>query len=56
MVTAQGTIRPTNKLIELPSIGIYELRDGKLAASRGVFDRMTLLVQLGLMPPPVPVR
>jgi steroid delta-isomerase-like uncharacterized protein len=52
MVTPQGTIPPTNKLIELPSIGIYELRDGKLAVSRGVFDRMTLLLQLGLMPPP----
>jgi hypothetical protein len=43
-------------MIDLPSIGIYELRDGKLAASRGAFDRMTLLVQLGLMPAPTAVR
>lgn len=56
MVTSAGTIPPTNKMIELPSIGVYELRDGKLAASRGAFDRVTLLVQLGLMPAPIAVR
>jgi predicted ester cyclase len=56
LVAPAGTIPPTNKMIELPSIGVYELRDGKLAASRGEFDRMTLLVQLGLMPAPIPVR
>jgi steroid delta-isomerase-like uncharacterized protein len=56
LVTSAGTIPPTNKMIELPSIGVYELRDGKLAASRGAFDRITLLVQLGLMPAPVAVR
>lgn len=56
MVTSAGTIPPTNKMIELPSIGVYELRDGKLAASRGAYDRVTLLVQLGLMPAPIAVR
>jgi steroid delta-isomerase-like uncharacterized protein len=56
LVTSAATIPPTNKMIDLPSIGIYELRDGKLAASRGAFDRMTLLVQLGLMPAPTAVR
>lgn len=56
MVTSAGTIPPTNKMIELPSIGVYELRDGKLAASRGAFDRVTLLAQLGLMPAAIAVR
>jgi len=56
LVTAQGTIPPTNKMIELPAIGVYELRGDKLAASRGQFDRITLMVQLGLMPAPAALR
>jgi hypothetical protein len=43
-------------MINLPSIGMFDLRDGKLAPSRGAFDRMKLLVQLGLLPAPIAVR
>lgn len=53
-ITPQGTIPPTNRSIELPAIGVWQLRDGKLAESRGEFDRMTLLAQLGLLPQPHP--
>jgi steroid delta-isomerase-like uncharacterized protein len=42
----------TGKTRNLPSIGIYDLRDGKLAASRGEYDRMTLALQLGLLGAP----
>ncbi|GAC1473972.1 MAG: hypothetical protein PVS3B2_20970 [Candidatus Dormibacteraceae bacterium] len=52
MVTPQGTIPPTGKSASLSSVGIYELRDGKLAGSRGMFDRMSVLSQLGLMGAP----
>lgn len=42
-------VPPTGRSIDLPSIGIYDLRDGKLAASRGQYDRLTLAMQLGLL-------
>jgi ketosteroid isomerase-like protein len=37
-------------------VTIFELRDGKLAASRGQFDRMTLAAHLGHLPDPAAVR
>lgn len=52
MVTPQGTIPPTGKSASLSSVGIYEVRDGKLAGSRGMYDRMSVLRQLGLMGAP----
>jgi steroid delta-isomerase-like uncharacterized protein len=52
LVTPQGTIPATGKHVSLPSIGIYELRDGKLAGSRGMYDRLDLMTQLGLMGAP----
>jgi len=51
-VTPQGTLPHTGKSVSLASIGIYELRDGKLAGSRGMFDRLDLMTQLGLVPAP----
>lgn len=56
LTTPQGVVPPTHKVIELSSIGIWELRDGKLAASRGEYDRLSLLAQLGLIPQPAPIR
>jgi steroid delta-isomerase-like uncharacterized protein len=53
LVTSQGTIPPTGKPLSLPMIGIFELREGKLASSRAQFDRMALAAQLGLLPGPV---
>ena len=52
MVTPQGSIPATGKSASLASIGVYELRDGKLAGSRGMYDRLSVLTQLGLMGAP----
>ncbi len=54
LVTPQGTIPPTGKTVSLASIAIYELRDGKLAGSRGMYDRLELISQLGLIGAPAP--
>lgn len=50
--TPQGMIPATQKSISLPEIAIFELRGGKLAGSRAIYDRLTLLAQLGLLPAP----
>lgn len=47
-----GTIPPTGKTIDVPSIGTYEIEDGKLVRSRGYFDQLAFLSQLGLLPEP----
>lgn len=52
-VTSQSTLPATNKHASLPTIAVYDLRDGKLINSRGQYDRLTLLSQLGLIPAPV---
>jgi steroid delta-isomerase-like uncharacterized protein len=52
MVTPQATIPPTGRHVDLSSIGIYELRDDKLAGSRGMYDGLDLMTQLGLLPGP----
>ena len=54
MVTPEMTVPATGKNVRLPSISIYELRDGKVAASRGMYDRLELITQLGLMGTPAP--
>ena len=51
-MTPRGTIPPTGKTVSLASIAVYELRDGKLAGSRGIFDRVDLLTHLGMMGEP----
>lgn len=51
--TAQGAIPATGKEATLPTIAIYVLRDGKLAYSHAEYDRMSLLMQLGLLPVPL---
>lgn len=50
--TPQGVIPATNKTFALSSIGIYDLRNGKLANSRGQYDRMGMAIALGLIPQP----
>lgn len=46
LVTQQGNVPPTGKTVSLPMIGIFELGDGKLAASRAQYDRMGLAAEL----------
>lgn len=50
--TPQGPLQPTGKVLGSEMIAIYELRDGKLAGSRGMYDRLGLAAQLGLLPAP----
>ena len=52
IVTPQATIPPTGKTASLRMIAIYEMRDGKVAGSRGLYDRLDLVTQLGLMGAP----
>jgi steroid delta-isomerase-like uncharacterized protein len=52
LVTPQATMPATGKSVSLSSIGVYELRDGKLMGSRGMYDRLSLITQLGLMGAP----
>jgi predicted ester cyclase len=54
LVTPQGTIPPTGRAVNLASIAVYELHDGKLAGSRGTYDRLDLMTQLGLIGAPAP--
>lgn len=55
MVTPQGPVPATGKSASVSSIGVYELREGKLAGSRGMYDRLSVITQLGLMPGPAAV-
>lgn len=52
-VTPQGTLPRTDKSVSVASIIVYELRDDKLAGSRGTFDRLDLMTQLGLLGAPI---
>jgi steroid delta-isomerase-like uncharacterized protein len=52
LATPQGTIPPTGRAVSLASMSVYELRDGKLSGSRGMFDRLDLMTQLGLVGAP----
>jgi steroid delta-isomerase-like uncharacterized protein len=49
IASPRGTIPPTGRDVNLASIAIYELRDGKLAGSRGMYDGLALMTQLGLL-------
>jgi steroid delta-isomerase-like uncharacterized protein len=52
LVTPDGEIPATGKMVELPGVSICELRDGKIAVRRDYFDNVALMSQLGLMPGP----
>ncbi len=52
--THQGSfmgIAPTGKKIVLKGISIYKIANGKLVESWGTYDRMSLMQQLGAIPP-----
>jgi steroid delta-isomerase-like uncharacterized protein len=52
LASPQGAVPPTGKTISFPMIGIYQLRSGKLANSRGQYDRLAVVSQLGLLGAP----
>ena len=47
---------PTGKQIEINAILIERFEDGKIVEHRGLFDRLSLMQQLGLIPPPQAAR
>jgi len=56
--TGRGTHRgefqgipPTGKQVAVPGVVFYRIRDGKISEFRGTFDRLSMLQQLGAMPP-----
>ncbi len=46
-----GSIPATGKKLTLKGCDIYELKDGKIIRPWKYFDRISLLAQLGLLPP-----
>lgn len=47
-----GPLPPTSKKFEITVIDILRFKDGKLVEHWGVPDRLALLEQLGMKPPP----
>lgn len=45
-------VRPTGKQIAISAILIERLEDGKIVEHRGLFDQLSMMQQLGLVPPP----
>jgi ketosteroid isomerase-like protein len=54
LVLPQLSLPPTNKPVRSTALGIYELRDGKVVVSRGYYDRLEIMAQLGLAQAPAP--
>lgn len=50
--TPNGEIPPTGRSMSLPYIQVLHFRDGKHASFNLVFDRLSMLEQLGLVPEP----
>lgn len=54
LVSATGTIAPTNKPIELTMMLISSFRDGLIQRERAYYDKAGLMQQLGVTVPPKP--
>ena len=50
-----GPIPATGKKFEITVIDIMKFKDGKLVEHWGVADRLSLMEQLGMKPPPKPI-
>jgi steroid delta-isomerase-like uncharacterized protein len=50
--TPAGEIAPTGKTIALPICEVWHVRDGKLTSLHNYADGVTIMAQLGLLPPP----
>jgi predicted ester cyclase len=46
----RGFPAPTNRHFENEGIAIFRIHDGKVAEIRGTADRLSMLVQLGILP------
>jgi steroid delta-isomerase-like uncharacterized protein len=52
LVTPEGTIPASGNSLDLPFADYFRVADGKIAAHETVWDQMTMLGQLGALPPP----
>jgi ketosteroid isomerase-like protein len=49
-VTPGGTVPPTGNVLGGKYVGVFEVRDGKIAAQRLYYDSLLVARQLGLLP------
>ena len=49
-------VPPTGKQIAVEAIITERIKDGKSVEHRSLFDRLGMMQQLGLLPPPQPAR
>jgi steroid delta-isomerase-like uncharacterized protein len=47
-------VPPTGKQIAISAILIVRVEEGKIVEHRGLFDQLSMMQQLGLVPPPQP--
>lgn len=47
-----GEIPPTGKTVAIPICEVWRIQDGKLASLHSYADGVTIMAQLGLLPPP----
>lgn len=50
LLTPNGSLAATGRVVEYPVIEVWRVRDGRLATLYNYFDAATVLRQLGLMP------
>jgi limonene-1,2-epoxide hydrolase len=43
-------IQPTDREVEVPMLGVYEVANGKIQRARLYYDMATLMSQLGQLP------
>lgn len=49
-------VPPSGKQIEIPAVTLERIKDGKIVERRVYSDRLGMMRQLGLVPPPQPGR
>jgi ketosteroid isomerase-like protein len=49
-----GDVPPTGRPVRIDYIQVLRFRDGKHVSFYLMFDRLSMLEQLGLIPPPAP--
>lgn len=52
LVTPEGEIPATGRMLDLRFVSIARVRDGKIVEARDYYDAATFMQQLGLMPEP----
>jgi ketosteroid isomerase-like protein len=50
LATPAGEIPPTGHEIGGKYVGVFEVRDGRIAAQRVYFDRLAVVEQVGALP------